>query len=155
MNSIYRYTESGLDNVFLVNGFDYIDAPGEGERTVFIQDIDGLHEAIGLALVQRRQTLSGKELRFLRNELLLSQMRLSQILGVTEQTVARWEKGQTAIPKTAEALVRLMFAESIEQNAPIKDVLERIADLDDETDETLNLQETPNGWGPAKTPEAA
>lgn len=155
MNMVYRYTESGLDNVFLVNGFEHIEAPMGGDRQVIIQDIDGLHEAIGMALVHRRQTLSGKELRFLRNELLLSQARLAQILGVTEQTVARWEKGQTTIPKASDALVRIMFAESVRQNAPIKDVLELIADLDDDDDETLNLEETADGWVPARTLEAA
>lgn len=154
MKPIYHYTESGLDNVFLVNGFDYIEAPG-GNRTVYIQDIDGLHEAIGLALIRRRQSLSGKELRFLRNELLLSQVRMSQMLGVTEQTVARWEKGETTMPRAGEALVRVMFAESMKQDTPIRDVLERIADLDDEEDGTLNLEETPDGWAPARVLQAA
>ena len=42
---MYHYTESGLDNVYLVNGFEFIPSPSG--KSVVIQDIDGLHNAIG------------------------------------------------------------------------------------------------------------
>ena len=57
----YHYTESGLDNVYLVNGFTYVDRP-DG-REVVIEDIDGLHRAIGEFLITNRKNLSGKEIR--------------------------------------------------------------------------------------------
>ena len=82
----YHYTESGLDFVYLIKGFDLVKGPG-GQRRVVIHNMDGLHRAIGKFLVEERGTLSGKEVKFLRNELLLSQSSLGAVLGVTEQTV--------------------------------------------------------------------
>ena len=67
----YHYTESGLDSVYLQNGCEIVTSrKGKG---VIIQDIDGLHEAIGQDIVGNKKKLRGKEFRFLRNELLLSQ----------------------------------------------------------------------------------
>jgi putative zinc finger/helix-turn-helix YgiT family protein len=135
----YHYTESGLDNVFLGNGFRYNDAGGR--RRVVIKDIDGLHKAIGRTLVDRKESLTGKEVRFLRHELLMSQSVLAKLLGVTEQTVHRWEKGKTDIPKAAEKLLRLMY---MRRNAPdgggpaetrsIDAILRTFADLEDDRD---------------------
>jgi len=143
-NGIYQYTESGLDTVFLVNGYEFKDATGG--RTVTVHDIDGLHRAIGIALVRQRARLTGKEFRFLRSELLLSQASLAKILGVRELTVARWEKGQSEIPLSADAIVRQLFAESIGKNGPIKELLERIADLEDDIDRTLTLGQSKRKW---------
>jgi hypothetical protein len=41
----YQYRESGLDDVWLVNGFTIRDDPAYGPL-IFISDIDGLHRAI-------------------------------------------------------------------------------------------------------------
>src|ERR1043166_8953542 len=97
----YHYKESGLDNVYLVNGYDYAEAP-QG-RSVVIQDIDGLHKAIGRWLVTERKVLLGDEIRFLRHELGMSQNVLAHMLDVTEQTVRRWEQNKLAIPRAADA----------------------------------------------------
>ncbi|MGH6735015.1 MAG: helix-turn-helix domain-containing protein [Methyloceanibacter sp.] len=140
-NGIYHYTECGLDTVFLVNGYSYNKT--SGGKTVTIHDVDGLHRVIGLALVSQRERLSGKELRYLRTELLLSQAMLAKILGVRELTIGRWEKGQTEIPVSAEAIVRMLFAESVgEKKGRVKDLLERIADLEDEIDRCKSARHT-------------
>jgi putative transcriptional regulator len=145
-NGIYHYSESGLDTVFLVNGFEFKDTPGG--KTVTIHDIDGLHQAIGTALICKRQRLTGKEFRFLRSELLLSQASLAKVLGVRELTVARWEKGQSEIPLSAEAIVRKLFAESIGKNGTIKELLDQIADLDDNLDHTITMSKSKKKWQP-------
>ena len=60
----YHYKGCGLDDVYLVSGYDVDETPyGSGVR---IRHLDKLHEAIGLYLVSSRKVLSGKELRFLR-----------------------------------------------------------------------------------------
>jgi DNA-binding transcriptional regulator YiaG len=139
MENGYRYLESGLDSVFLVNGFEFHDGPRG--RTVTIHDIDGLHRAIGLALVRRRQRLTGKEFRYLRSEMLLSQASLGHVLGVKELTVARWEKGQSEIPLATDAVVRQMYLECIgKDHPPVREILERIADLDDALDRAVWLK---------------
>jgi len=143
-NGIYQYTESGLDTVFLVSGFECEDT-AEG-KTVSIYDVDGLHCAIAVALVSMRQRLTGKEFRFLRSELLLSQASLARILGVRELTIARWEKGQSEIPLSADAIVRQLFKESIGTAGSIKELLDCIADLETDIDHTLTLGKEKKKW---------
>ena len=144
-NPFYQYTESGLDNVFLDGGYDFVDTPGG--KTVIIRDIDGLQRAIGFALVGKRQRLTGREFRFLRSELLLSQATLAKVLGVKELTVGRWERNESEIPVSAEAIVRMMFEQSFGgKGPPIRDILERVADLEDEIDRKLTLRETKGKW---------
>ena len=141
----YHYTESGLDFIHLVKGYEYVTGPRG--RSVKIHNIDGLHAAIGKYLVCERGTLSGAEVRFLRNELLLSQKHLARILVVTEQTVRRWEHGDVSIPATSDAALRGLYMEHIGGNANVTSTLRKIADLDDEIDRIqLYLEETPDGW---------
>ena len=87
---VYHYVESGLDNVYLTNGFTvHKTAYGEG---VSIQDTEGLHKAIGQWLISVPKPLTGAELRFLRIEMDIIQKNLAAILGTTEQTLRLWEK---------------------------------------------------------------
>lgn len=109
MNS-YHYTQSGLDNVWLENGFLIMETPYG--RSVAVDDVDGLHRAIGAALVEKPGTLTGKEFRFLRLELDLSQVRLGELLGTSSQSVARWEKTGN-IPKDVDFLVRHIYRQEV------------------------------------------
>jgi DNA-binding transcriptional regulator YiaG len=145
-NELYHYTESGLMNVFLVDGFEHRATPAG--RTLFIQDIDGLHKAIGRTLVESPYALTGAEFRFLRTELLMSQRTLAKLLGVAELTVARWEKEERPIPRASEGLLRVLYAEHIGSKGKLSELLERIADLEDEIDDqkTLKMRESPRGW---------
>lgn len=140
----YHYTESGLDYVYLANGFEFVGSP-EGNHVV-IRDIDGLHEAIGLSIVNQHKNLTGQELRFLRHELLLSQAALARLLEVTDQTVARWEKGSTEIPKPAEAIIRLLYQEHVGDNEEVSRILKRIANLEDEMDRKMVLWKDDGEW---------
>lgn len=103
----HSYRVCGLDGIFLLNGFD-IDYH-DGERHVFIKEIDGLHAAIGKHLVMHRKALAPEEIRFLRRTMGLTQAELADDLGKTSQSVARWEKGETEIPGVAEKLLRAIF----------------------------------------------
>lgn len=141
----YQYTECGLDFVYLVNGFEFV-RTSQG-NAVRIQDIDGLHRFIGQHLINDRKHLSGKEIRFLRHEMLLSQASLARLLGVDEQTVARWEKGAgRKVPKMADASIRQLYSEHIGGNERLTELLERIADIEDEIDGMMKVQETDEGW---------
>lgn len=132
----YQYTESGLDNVFLaVNaGVQYIDSPSG--KQVKIKDIESLHRLIGETLANKKKDLTGKEIRFLRQEMLLSQSTLAKLLGVTEQSVHRWETGKADIAKPAEALVRSLYLEQLTGagKVSVREALEKIADLEDAID---------------------
>ena len=83
---MYHYTEGGLTNVWLSNGFREEDTPyGKG---VSIEDVEGLHRVIGMKLVKERAQLTGAEFRFLRKELGLSQAKLAHWWGYEAQSVA-------------------------------------------------------------------
>lgn len=102
-----HYTASGLDYVYLQNGFTVENDPDYG-RIVTIQALDDLHRAIGLCVVTQPRGLTGAEFRFLRKQMGLKQKDLAANFGVDVQTVANYEKGRK-IPDTSDVLVRLLF----------------------------------------------
>lgn len=128
MTETYQYTECGLDNVFLANGFELEDG------RLRICDIEGLHRAIGKWLVSTRKRLTGSEIRYLRHELELSQVMLANLLGVNERTVIRWENDRSK-PNTgnpaAERTLRLLYLEQAFGNRGVAEILELVANLED------------------------
>ena len=137
-NARYHYRECGLDYVWLMNGFRHHESPRG--RTVSIQDVDSLHQAIGMHLCREMHDLSGAEIRYLRQEMLMSQAVLAQLLDVRELTVHRWETGRNHAPRTAEALIRLLYLEQVmSREGKIRASLERIADLEDRMDQHQEL----------------
>lgn len=144
-NSAYHYTECGLDNIFLKNGFNFIETPRG--KSVSIKDVDGLHKAIGIFLVANKRDFIGKEVRFLRHSMLMSQYTLATLLGMTEQAVRRWESGKVNIPKPSESLLRLLFKEHInDKEGKISSLLKRISDLEELNNEDIVFKTTPQGW---------
>ena len=122
-----HYTDCGLRNIWLKNGYRHRKTPyGPGTA---IEDLPGLHRAIGLWIVRSRPRLTGAELRFLRKELDISQKRLAEILGVEEQTVSLWER-RGKMPKMADRFARALYREHAEGNAKIQDIVERLAAKD-------------------------
>ena len=115
----YHYKECGLDYIYLAGGFITSMVPGAGDRRMLIED---------------KKNLSGREIRFLRHEMLMSQATLAKLLEVSEQAIHRWEKGKTGqVPKPAEALIRLLYREHIQAGGGIRKKLEKLADLEDAT----------------------
>ena len=146
----YHYTECGLDNIYLMNGVDIVATPrGEG---VNIRNIEGLHQAIGRILVRDKKNLNGKEFRFLRHEMNLTQQNLAAILGVNVQSIARWEKGETKrIDGPAQGLMRVLYEQFIGDNTKITEPLRLLAEIDEllnDTDEDISLEDTEDGWQP-------
>lgn len=139
---MYHYTESGLQKVWLENGYTIHDTPyGPG---VSIQDVDGLHRTIGRIIAQRPR-LTGAELRFLRKEMELSQRALAAMLGVTEQIVSLWER-KGRVPKTTARLVKLLYLEHLDGNVGVRNMIERFANQDDAGAEDLRLKAKAGQW---------
>ena len=91
----YHYLASGLDNIFLLNGVT--EKVTDYGPMVHIENINGLHRAIGLHIVEKTEAMKGPEFRFLRKQMSLSQLELANHLGVTDQTIANYEKGKTGL----------------------------------------------------------
>lgn len=141
----YHYTDSGLDNIYLENGFSVYDTPyGKG---VSIEDTKGLHQAIGQWLISLPKGLTGAELRFIRLEMELTQKDLAGILGSTEQNVRRWEKARAKpILRTADYLLRALYSEFIGGDGDIRRMVDRLAKLDQMDHAEARLCDTNKGW---------
>jgi DNA-binding transcriptional regulator YiaG len=102
-----HYTASGLDYVYLLNGFSVESDPDYG-RIVTIDAPDDLHRAIGLHVVTQRRALKGAEFRFLRKQMKFTQQELAERFGTDVQTIANYEKGKK-IPLISERYMRVTF----------------------------------------------
>lgn len=142
MKDAYHYTESGLRNIWLANGYTVRKTKyGKG---VSIHDVEGLNRAISQALASKPH-LTGAEVRFLRKEMGMTQRGLGELLGVTDQAVAKWEKiGR--LPKTADRLLRLIYVEHENGNAPIQATIKRINEMDQQGRDQIIAEETRGKW---------
>lgn len=142
---MYHYLSCGLDNIYLLNGYEVHET--EDGPTYGIHNFDALHRAIALGLVNKPAPLNGKEFRFLRVELDLSQKAIADLFGYTDQTVANWEKGKTEIQVLADATIRQYYRESIGEPSELGELLKKLSDLDRRVHELqFQLEETQNGW---------
>jgi DNA-binding transcriptional regulator YiaG len=142
----YHYTESGLDNIWLENGYTIHEtAYGTG---VSIQDTEGLHRVIGRWVVSLAKPLNGAEARFLRLEMDTTQKNLAAFLGVNEQAVRRWEKAR-AKPVTngsADRLLRAIYIDYVDRRSDVYRMIKRLADLDQVDPSNGRFYETDKGW---------
>ncbi|KAF2389727.1 MULTISPECIES: helix-turn-helix domain-containing protein [Pseudomonas] len=133
---MYHYVESGLPNVWLSNGF-VVKETAYGE-SVAITDVKGLHDVIGKAIAGKPSVLTGAEFRFLRKELGLSQESLAEIVGLTSQAVAIWEKTDK-IPMVNDRYLRGLYLEAKTGEADLMSAINTINKLDHELYK-LNLE---------------
>lgn len=142
---MYHYTESGLSNVYLKNGVTVEEI--DGEEYTSIDDMNGLHSTIAQAVVDSNRPLAYEEFKFLRIEMNVSQKMLATRFGVDEQTIARYEKGQTKIPRTTDAALRALYMESQEKNNPVSYFLDLLSDTEaEEAAKVIRLEEIENHW---------
>jgi DNA-binding transcriptional regulator YiaG len=129
-HGMHHYTNCGLDYVWLVNGFEYVETPqGRGVR---IHDLDGLLKAIADRVISSPARLRGQEVRFLRSMLDLSQDGFARVLGQTRPSVARWEgQPDKPIPGASDRALRLFYAAQAAGNKAPKRVSDLLKELDE------------------------
>lgn len=147
--NLFRYQGCGLDNVYLTNGYRKT-VSVTGHKGIFIEDIEGLHRAIAMVIVDSPTPLDAKTFKFLRKELDCSQRHLAKNLGVEEQTVSLWERARAPIPQSAEIFIRTFTKEICSGNAELMKIVERMNTMD--RDDRLSIQFTKNDghWEQAK-----
>ena len=150
---MYHYTDGGLRNVWLVNGYEIKKTPfGEG---VAFHNLDGLTESICIALTKKAGVLTGSEFRYIRSAgMLLSQPALGKLMGIDGQSVARWEK-TGKVPKWADKLVRLMYLAQAQGNEPISAAVERVKTVERLVKQRIVVKESRGQWKPSLQDEKA
>lgn len=124
----FHYTQCGLDDVFLLSGFTLEDTAYG--KAFSIKNMEGLHDAIALWIITERETFSGKEVRFLRKQMDLTQEQLGEMIEVGDQMVARYEKGTSTIPDAPAMLLRMNYLASVlPDNETLKDLKSKIAEI--------------------------
>lgn len=143
MKDYYHYQQCGLPNVFLANGYKHKDTPyGAG---VSIENVEGLHDAIGMGLVDKPNPLSGEEFRFLRKELEMSQKRLGELLGRDAQSVATWEK-KDEVGEFANYLIRHIYKQTKGDRSGYVELVDHLNELDRQEHFQLMFEESNHGW---------
>ena len=144
---MYHYTDGGLRNVWLANGYEIKKTPfGEG---VAFHNLDGLTESICIALTNKAGVLTGSEFRYIRSAgMLLSQPALGKLMGIDGQSVARWEK-TSKVPRWADKLVRLLYTAQAQGNEPIAKAVERIKTVERLVKQRIVVKESRGQWKPS------
>lgn len=150
---MYRYTDGGLRNVWLANGYEIRNTPhGSG---VAFHNLDGLTRSICIALTRKSTPLTGVEFRYVRTAgMLLSQPALGKLMGVDGQSVARWEK-TSRVPRWADKLVRLLFAAHAEGHQPIAKAVDRLKTVERLVRQKIVIKESRGRWFPSLEDEKA
>jgi DNA-binding transcriptional regulator YiaG len=144
---MYHYTDGGLRNVWLANGYEITQTPyGEG---VSFHNVDGLTRSICMALTRKTSPLTGAEFRYIRSAgMLLSQPALGKLMGIDGQSVARWEK-TSKVPLWADKLARLLYAAQVNGDEPIAKAVERIKTVERLIKQKIVVRESRGQWRPS------
>ncbi len=139
----YHYTESGLTNVWLLNGIAIHRTP-YGKATG-VKDTDGLHRAIAARLVHGKPHWSGSEFRFIREQLDMSQASLAGIFGKDVQSVARREKS-ARVTTMADRFLRALYREHADGNATTVAMVDLLADMGRSEHRRMVFEERRGKW---------
>lgn len=140
---MYHFTDGGLRNVWLKNG--YIEKETPYGKTVSFHDLPGLTKTICDALVKKPGKLNSAEFRYIRNAMELSQRSLGKLLGCSEQAVAKWEK-QGRIPKAEDFLIRRIYADKLGGGGKIGAVVEMLNAIDRISHSKIIVYEDHEKW---------
>lgn len=105
--AVRRYSMGGLPHVEL-HGVEVTTCTACGKEEIAIPRIGQLHRVIAEGFVKQQRMLAPVEIRFLRKHIGLATADFAQMLGVTRETVCRWEKGARPMGAIADRLLRLL-----------------------------------------------
>ncbi len=103
--ALFPYDGCGLTTIYLYNGYE------RTKGTPLITDEGGLRQAIVRVLSTDTVRLGGREAKFLRLELDLTEHTLAHLVGTEPSEVSAWERGTVAIDHSCEMLLRLLALE--------------------------------------------
>src|SRR5712691_1924098 len=136
----YRYDESGLPYVVL-SGVEVGHCPKCGLREVAIVGMDNLHGLIARMVAQKSNRLTSEEVRFLRKYLGFSSVDFAEIVGVSAETVSRWENGKQLSP-IADRLIRMLAIGTLpatEYPIDCATIVERLRRIDESISQPVRI----------------
>lgn len=102
----YRYTESGLNNIWLA-GVAVYSCPNCELGSADIPDLEGLHDLIAKDIILTPLPMTGAELRFLRKETKLKLKDFAERLAVDPKTIGNWESSDQ-LNKQTDVTIRVL-----------------------------------------------
>lgn len=116
-----HYKTCGLSNVWLLNGYETHET--KYGKAYSYEDIDGLYQAITVAVCTANLEVTPEVIRFLRKRLGFSQKEFGNEFGCTSQAVAKWEKGTSSIPVAVSRLARIICLARFAPNMMLPEVI--------------------------------
>ena len=108
-DSIFHYTDCGLSRIYLRGVFiQYCSNKECLEEEVTIPNLEELHQLIAEKVASQINKLIPDEIRFLRTHLGFSGIDFAQAIGVSPETVSRWEKGTVNMKEASERFLRVL-----------------------------------------------
>jgi putative zinc finger/helix-turn-helix YgiT family protein len=118
------YDEVGLRGITLVD-VEHRRCQSCDEDEVVIVGMEDLHRSIAKELILKPGRLTASEIRFLRTWLGLTGAAVASYLGVSNESVSRWENGHAQIEVPTERLLRLLAA----RKEPCTDLYQELPNL--------------------------
>jgi putative zinc finger/helix-turn-helix YgiT family protein len=148
-NAAIRYDMGGLHNVTL-QGVEVRRCAACGEESIKIPRIGQLHRLLASLLIGQPRLLVGDEIRFLRKHLGLSTRDFAHRMGVSRETVSRWENDKETMGEPTDHLLRaLVKSHEPTENYSVDDLLRDLPDhLKPPTPKAVNfsVQNATTGW---------
>lgn len=144
---LFHYTDSGLDWVFLANGYKIQETRyGTG---VSIERADELHDVIALDIATLPFRLRGQEVRFLRSYLDMSQHEMGRLIGLSRSQVARIEaERDKPVTEAADRAARYFIALRRGEHDLADRLLELMNEIDRHKFAPASFKVEDGTWGP-------
>lgn len=142
----YHYIACGLSKVYL-KGVEILACanPDCGEEELIIPNIEKLHDLLAHEIASQKHKLLPEEIKFLRTHLGFSGVDFAKKMGVSPESVTRWEKGQVNMKESVEKLLRVLI---LTKAGPFRDyeVLESFASSARKTAIRRDFRKTKQEW---------
>lgn len=109
-DSLFHYTDCGLSKVYLKDVIIHACSNKDcREEEITIPNIDELHQLLAEKVASQVNKLLPEEIRYLRTHLGFSGVDFSEAIGVSPETVSRWEKGTVNMKEASERFLRVLI----------------------------------------------